>query len=75
MRLLESCPQGWWHCFLSGASTEPRLYSSGCHGFRVFQRNKWGGYRFCPVVAILTHTGVKDAPAIDLRGSMGSVEL
>lgn len=24
--------------FLSEASTEPRVYSSGCHGFRVFQR-------------------------------------
>lgn len=30
---------------------------------------------FYPVLAILIHTGVKDAPATDLRGYEGSVEL
>lgn len=42
VRLLESCPQGWWQCFLSRACTEPRVCSSG---FRVFQRKQWGSYR------------------------------
>ena len=30
---------------------------------------------FCHIVVILIHTRVREAPAMDLRGSVGSVEL
>lgn len=75
VRLLESCPQGWWQKALSEASTEPRVYSSGCHGFRSSREINGAAIGFYPVVAILIHTGVKDALATDLVGYMGSVSL
>ena len=51
------------------------LCSSGCHGFKVFQRNKWGSYRFLPCRGRSHSHCSQGCPSADLRGWMGSVEL